>query len=195
MRTRIHRQRKTTDEAQPSNYNLYPQPFPVQKSSSKKTNNHFQTSNSSSHQLSREIDNKSNLPHFSISAPPGAYDYLQKYSQLKSSLNSENKQKESFKDKNNKQASDSKNGLELALTDNSGRGLLEVNETKFYSVVTPKLEVSREKAVISAKAAGARRGNPGHTIIYIEYFASNDDTEPTIVTTDLFAEKSIGFWW
>ena len=83
MRTRIHRRKKTTHEAQPTNYNLHPQPFPLQKSSSKKTNNNLQTSNSSSN---RETDNKSNLPHFSISAPQGAYDYLQKYSQVNNTL-------------------------------------------------------------------------------------------------------------
>ena len=84
MRTRIQRQKKRTDEAQPSNYNLHPPSFPVQKYSSQKTNNHLQTSNSLSN---RETDNnKSNLPHFSISAPQGAYDYLQKYSQVNNTL-------------------------------------------------------------------------------------------------------------
>ena len=91
--------------------------------------------------------------------------------------------KSSLKDKNNKKQSDSEDGLRLLVQDNSKS--LEVNEEKFYSLINPTLEVSPDKAVISAKAAGATGKSLGHTIIYIEYFASPDDIDPTILTTEL----------
>ena len=93
--------------------------------------------------------------------------------------------KSSLKDKNKKKQSDSKDRLELAFPDNSGRGLLEVNETKFYSMVDTTLEVSQKQAVITAKAANVMEKAIPHMYIYIEYFAAPEQTKPTMFVTEL----------